>query len=215
MSRRPAYEIASSSAWSAVAVRSRRNSGYSKLSLVIGFAVAIDDAVRENEQPFRRRRPATDAAAPRRSSGRRTYTRQQPAQGTGSRLREVTRFRTSCRQPKITSARTESSQPESFVSLHSSRSRRAEPNFRRTSSGSRPFASASSICDCNFFVDLPAQAIAAKHVGDTRPVGHVMPSAIHDSQPTSLRPSATPQWPTDSGLAPSARKCGRGGRCLS
>ncbi len=79
---------------------------------------------------------------------------------------EVTLFFLSCRQPKMASARSESSHGMSRTSRLSSRCRSAEPNARRASAGSRPCSIASSMCDCELFVDLAAQTIAAKYIRD-------------------------------------------------
>src|ERR1700692_3589094 len=62
---------------------------------------------------------------------------------------EVTLLRQSCRQPKLTSARSDSSHPAARMLWLASQACSAEPNARCASLGSRPEAMASSMCDCN------------------------------------------------------------------
>ena len=77
---------------------------------------------------------------------------------------EVTLFFLSCRQPKMASARSESSHAMSRMSRLSSRCRSAEPNALRASAGSRPCSMASCDVRLELFVDLAAQTIAAKYI---------------------------------------------------
>src|ERR1700678_4292693 len=62
---------------------------------------------------------------------------------------DVTLLRQSCRQPNLTSARSDSSHPAARMLWLASRWRSIEPKVRRASPGSRPEAIASSMCDCN------------------------------------------------------------------
>src|SRR5215469_5501877 len=62
---------------------------------------------------------------------------------------DVTLLRQSCRQPKLISARSDSSHPTARMLWLASRTCSAHPNARRASLGSRPEAMASSMCDCS------------------------------------------------------------------
>src|SRR5947209_1561100 len=62
---------------------------------------------------------------------------------------DVTLLRQSCRQPKLISERSDSSHPTTRILWLASRVRSAQPNARCASSGSRPEAMASSMCECN------------------------------------------------------------------
>src|ERR1700761_3047393 len=62
---------------------------------------------------------------------------------------DVTLLRQSCRQPNLTSARSEESHWAARMVWPVSRACNEEPNARCASLGSRPEAMASSMCDCN------------------------------------------------------------------
>src|SRR3984957_9180258 len=62
---------------------------------------------------------------------------------------DVTLLRQSCRQPNLTSERSDSSHPVARMLWLASHWRSIEPKVRRASSGSRPEAMASSMCACN------------------------------------------------------------------
>src|SRR5215469_2742260 len=62
---------------------------------------------------------------------------------------DATLLRQSCRQPNFVSETSDSSHPEARIEWLASRACSVEPNARRASLGSRPEATASSMCDCN------------------------------------------------------------------
>src|SRR5215472_16244545 len=142
-------EIAIDSAWSLTAARIRRNIGYEQLSYGTG-APSIgegDSYVIE----YSRSAPATGKGRSSSASINRNADVHAPIASARDRIAalEVTfRFRI-CRQPKMASARSESSQPTSRKSRLSSRICSAGPNALRTSAGSRPSAIPSARWDAN------------------------------------------------------------------
>src|SRR2546425_1199671 len=140
--------MAINSAWSFTTARICWNAGYAHPSNVWG--------VPSKKISWRARADscsgsATGKGRSSRASMRRNAEVQAPIARANDRIAEaeVTLFFLSWRQPKMASARSESSHATTRMSWLSSRCRSAEPNALGASAGSRPCSIASWICDWN------------------------------------------------------------------